>query len=217
MDNEILINKTVSFVKAQLQSAEGGHDWWHILRVWNNAKAIAAAEGGNLQVIELAALLHDIADSKFHQGDESLGPKVACEFLSSLGLNEKRINQVVFIIAHMSFKGGQEQPENKSLEFQIVQDADRLDAMGAIGIARTFNYGGFKNRELYNPEVPPNLNQSKEAYTNSKAPTINRFYEKLLLLKDLMNTQTGKQMALQRHQFMELYLNQFFAEWNGKR
>lgn len=217
MDNEILINKTVSFVKAQLQSAEGGHDWWHILRVWNNAKAIAAAEGGNLQVIELAALLHDIADSKFHQGDESLGPKVACEFLSSLGLNEKRINQVVFIIAHMSFKGGQEQPENKSLEFQIVQDADRLDAMGAIGIARTFNYGGFKNRELYNPEVPPNLNQSKEAYKNSKAPTINHFYEKLLLLKDLMNTQTGKQMALQRHQFMELYLNQFFAEWNGKR
>ena len=146
-----------------------------------------------------------------------MGPKVACEFLSSLGLNEKRINQVVFIIAHMSFKGGQEQPENKSLEFQIVQDADRLDAMGAIGIARTFNYGGFKNRELYNPEVPPNLNQSKEAYKNSKAPTINHFYEKLLLLKDLMNTQTGKQMALQRHQFMELYLNQFFAEWNGKR
>ncbi|MGD9994919.1 MAG: HD domain-containing protein [Salinivirgaceae bacterium] len=216
MDDESLINKTVSFVKAQLQSAEGGHDWWHILRVWNNAKAIAAAEGGNLLLIELAALLHDIADSKFHQGDESLGPKVAYEFLSSLGLNEKLINQVVYIMAHMSFKGGQQQPENKSLEFQIVQDADRLDAMGAIGIARTFNYGGFKNREMHNPEVPPNLNQSKEAYKKSKAPTINHFYEKLLLLKDLMNTQTGKKMAEQRHQFMELYLEQFFAEWNCK-
>ncbi|PKP09910.1 MAG: phosphohydrolase [Bacteroidetes bacterium HGW-Bacteroidetes-4] len=216
MDDERLINKTVSFVKAQLQSAEGGHDWWHILRVWNNAKTIGAVEGGNLLLIELAALLHDIADSKFHQGDESLGPKVAYEFLSSLGLNEKLISQVVYIIAHMSFKGGQEQPENKSLEFEIVQDADRLDAMGAIGIARTFNYGGFKNREMYNPEVLPNLNQSKEAYKNSKAPTINHFYEKLLLLKDLMNTQTGKKMAEQRHQFMELYLEQFFAEWNGK-
>lgn len=216
MEENIWINKTVTFVKDQLKSAEGGHDWWHILRVWNNAKAIAVVEGGSKQVIELAALLHDIADSKFHQGDESLGPKVASEFLSSLGLNEKLIDQVVYIIAHMSFKGGQEQPENKSLEFQIVQDADRLDAMGAIGIARTFNYGGFKNREMYNPKVPPNRNQSKEAYKNSQAPTINHFYEKLLLLKDLMNTQTGKQMAEQRHQFMELYLDQFFAEWNCK-
>ncbi len=214
MEENIRIKKTVTFVKDQLKYAEGGHDWWHILRVWNTAKTIAAVEGGNLLVIELAALLHDIADSKFHQGDESLGPKVATGFLKSLELDERLIQQVVFIIGHMSFKGGKEQPENKLLEFQVVQDADRIDAMGAIGIARTFNYGGFKNREIYNPEVPPNRNQSKEAYKKSKAPTINHFYEKLLLLKDLMNTQTGKKMAEQRHQFMELYLDQFFAEWN---
>ncbi|MGE4288884.1 MAG: HD domain-containing protein [Salinivirgaceae bacterium] len=214
MESELVIERTIAFVKQQLIEAEGGHDWWHIYRVWSNVKVIATVEGGNLLIIELAALLHDIADAKFHQGDEGIGPKIASEFLKSLELDEKLINQVVYIIAHMSFKGGQEQPENKSLEFQIVQDADRLDAMGAIGIARTFNYGGYKNREIYNPEIPPNLNQSKEAYKNSKAPTINHFYEKLLLLKDLMNTQTGKKMAAQRHQFMELYLEQFFAEWN---
>jgi uncharacterized protein len=214
MESELVIERTKAFVKEQLKEAEGGHDWWHIYRVWNNAKAIADVEGGNLLIIELAALLHDIADAKFHQGDESIGPKVASEFLMSLELDEKLINQVVYIIAHMSFKGGQEQPENKSLEYQVVQDADRLDAIGAIGIARTFNYGGYKNREIYNPEVTPNLNQSKETYKNSKAPTINHFYEKLLLLKDLMNTKTGKQMAEQRHQFMEVFLDQFFAEWN---
>lgn len=217
MEDSKYIIQTVDFVKTTLENAEGGHDWWHIYRVWNNAKALAKNEGGNRLIIELAALLHDIADSKFHGGDENIGPKKARTFLQSLDIPEENIEQITFIIAYMSFKGGHDQVDEKSLEFQIVQDADRLDAIGAIGIARTFNYGGFKNREIYNPDVPPEVGMSKEAYKNSSAPTINHFYEKLLLLKNLMNTQTGKELALQRHQFMEQYLEQFYAEWEGKK
>lgn len=217
MPQQKQIKKTIAFVKQQLQNAEGGHDWFHTLRVFNNANLIAEDENVDLFVVQLGALLHDIADSKFHNGDETIGPKIAREFLTSIGVADDVIEHVVNIIENISFKGGNEVQKFTSLELQVVQDADRLDAIGAIGIARTFNYGGFKNRTLYHPDIAPNLTMSKEEYKNSEAPTINHFYEKLLLLKDRMNTKTGKQIALQRHQFMELYLEQFFAEWHGER
>jgi uncharacterized protein len=215
MNKEELINKTVDFVKQTLENAEGGHDWWHIFRVWNNAKLIAAEESADLFIVELAALLHDIADSKFHKGDEELGSKLARTFLETQSVPEHIIDHVAHIISNISFKGGKSERTFSSLELDIVQDADRLDALGAIGIARAFNYGGFKNRMLYDPEIPPDLNMSKEQYKNSSAPTINHFYEKLLLLKDLMNTESGKKLAVKRHEFMEQYLTRFYAEWNG--
>ena len=207
-----LIDKTIEFVKTTLKNAEGGHDWWHIHRVWNNAKKIAETEQADLLVVELAALLHDIADSKFHNGDEEIGPKTAGDFLRSEQVDENIIEHVQQIIRHMSFKASLGNVGFHSAELAIVQDADRLDAIGAIGIARAFSYGGFKGREIYDPEVKPDLHMSKEAYKNSTAPTINHFYEKLLLLKDKMNTETGKKMAEQRHAFMESYLDQFYSE-----
>jgi uncharacterized protein len=212
MNNVTAINKTATFVQNTLKDAEGGHDWWHIYRVWNNAKLIAQTEQSNLLVVELAALLHDIADSKFHNGDEEIGPATAGTYLTSIGIDPEIILHVQQIIRYMSFKSSFDKPAFTSTELQIVQDADRLDAIGAVGIARAFNYGGFKGREIYNPEIEPDLNMSKEAYKNSTAPTINHFYEKLLLLKDKMNTPTGKQLALQRHIFMEDYLQQFYLE-----
>lgn len=210
------IEQTVSFVKQQLHNAEGGHDWWHIERVWKLAKTIALQEEVNLQVVELAAILHDIADSKFNNGDENIGPETAAAFLKQLEVDEVTANHVINIIKNISYKGGKTQGTFSSKELDVVQDADRLDAIGAIGIARTFNYGGFKNREIYNPTIPPNLDMTKEEYKNSVAPSINHFYEKLLLLKDLMNTETGKTIATQRHNFMQNYLEQFFKEWNGE-
>jgi len=210
-----VLENTKNFVKKQLENAESGHNWFHIERVYKNALLIAKEETCNLEVIQLAALLHDIADSKFHDGDESIGPKTARDFLSKENVSEATISHVVAIIENISFKGGNFEKNFSSKELEIVQDADRLDAIGAIGIARTFNYGGFKNREIYNPEIVPNLSLSKEAYKNSTAPTINHFYEKLLLLKDKMNTETGKKLAQKRHDFMELYLEQFYGEWNG--
>ena len=217
MTNENLINETIAFVKKELENAEGGHDWFHVERVYKNAALIANGENCDILIVQLGALLHDIADSKFYDGDETVGPKKARLFLESKNVPEKTIDHVVNIIENISFKGGNETKKFSSLELDIVQDADRLDAIGAIGIARTFNYGGFKNRAIYNPEIKPNLNMSKKEYKNSDAPTINHFYEKLLLLKDKMNTKTGKKIAYQRHQFMELYLNQFYAEWNGEK
>jgi len=210
------IEKTITYVKKQLANAEGGHDWWHIERVWKSAKKIAETENVNLLVIELGALLHDIADAKFHDGDEELGPQIAAVFMREINVDEETIQHVVQIIKHISFKGGKEAQTFTSPELNVVQDADRLDALGAIGIARTFNYGGFKNREIFNPNIPPNLTMTKEEYKKSDAPSINHFYEKLLLLKDLMNTETGKQLAIQRHVFMEQYLEQFYLEWNGE-
>jgi len=210
-----VIENTINFVKKQLENAESGHNWFHMERVYNNALLIAKEETCNLEVVQLAALLHDIADSKFHDGDETIGPKVASDFLTSENVSEETINHVVKIIENISFKGGNFEKKFTSKELEIVQDADRLDAIGAVGIARTFNYGGFKNREIYNPEIVPNLNMSKEEYKNSTAPTINHFYEKLLLLKDKMNTETGKNIAQQRHDFMETFLQQFYYEWNG--
>ena len=217
MTNQNIINDTIAFVKKELENAEGGHDWFHIERVYKNAELIANGENCDILIVQLGALLHDIADSKFHDGDETVGPKKARLFLESKNVSENTITHVVNIIENISFKGGHETKKFSSLELDIVQDADRLDAIGAIGIARTFNYGGFKNRAIYNPEIKPNLNMSKEEYKNSDAPTINHFYEKLLLLKDKMNTKTGKEIAAQRHDFMELFLNQFYAEWNGEK
>ncbi len=212
-----LINNTILFVKNQLSNAEGGHDWFHIERVYKNALLIAEEEKEcNLIVVKLAALLHDIADSKFHNGNESVGPKTARIFLKSQNVSEDIISHVIAIIENISFKGGNFENKFHSKELEIVQDADRLDAIGAIGIARTFNYGGFKNRPLYNPNIQPNLNMSKEEYKNSEAPTLNHFYEKLLLLKDKMNTETGKKIATKRHDFMVTFLSQFYAEWEGE-
>ncbi|MDO8993618.1 HD domain-containing protein [Daejeonella sp.] len=216
LNHDQLIAETVKFVKHTLEGAESGHDWWHIQRVWNNALQIIKTESAEQLTVELAALLHDIADSKFHDGDEEIGPKKAEDFLSSQQLPENLILHVQQIIRNMSFKASLGKVEFHSKELEIVQDADRLDAIGAIGIARAFTYGGFKNRELYNPEVPPALNMSKEEYKNSAAPTINHFYEKLLLLKDKMNTESGRKIAAERHLFMEQYLEQFYREWKGK-
>jgi len=216
MNKEEIISQTIDHVKQTLTNAEGGHDWWHIHRVWKTARHIAAAEKADELVVALGALLHDIADSKFHNGDETIGPRMAREWLQSLQVEEQVIAHVVNIITHISFKGGNHHQPFKSKELDIVQDADRLDAIGAIGIARAFSYGGFKNRLLHDPAVPANLNMTKEEYKNNNAPTINHFYEKLLLLKDRMNTETGRKMAQQRHEFMESYLKQFYGEWEGE-
>lgn len=218
MQKQEIIDKTVDFVQRTLSDAEGGHDWWHIYRVWKNAQHIAKEETSvDSLIVELGALLHDIADSKFHDGDEEIGPATARKFLSELKLNEDVVAHVENIVRHISFKGSLEDQKWTSPELKVVQDADRLDAIGAIGIARTFNYGGHKNRALYDPSIKPNLEMTKEEYKNNTAPTINHFYEKLLLLKDLMNTETGKKIAQQRHEYMEQYLEQFFAEWEGKQ
>ncbi len=211
-----IINNTILFVKNQLTHAEGGHDWFHIERVYKNALLIAEEEECDLTIVKLGALLHDIADSKFHGGDETIGPKTARTFLESQNVSEDIILHVIAIIENISFKGGNFEKKFNSKELEIVQDADRLDAIGAIGIARTFNYGGFKNRPLYNPHIQPNLNMSKEEYKNSESPTLNHFYEKLLLLKDKMNTETGKKIAQKRHDFMVTFLSQFYAEWDGQ-
>jgi len=217
MTKDLQIQATISFVKEQLEGAEGGHDWFHIERVYKNSKLIAKTENVDLFVVELGALLHDIADSKFHDGDETVGPKIATEFLKTIEVDDDTIQHVINIIENISYKGGNFKATFSSAELDVVQDADRLDAIGAIGIARTFNYGGFKNRALYNPEIAPNLKMTKAEYKASTAPTLNHFYEKLLLLKDKMNTETGKQIAEERHSYMEIFLDQFYAEWNGER
>ncbi|MFM2286647.1 MAG: hypothetical protein RLZZ543_2144 [Bacteroidota bacterium] len=212
-----LIPLTEQFVQNELKDAEAGHDWLHIQRVRANALEIAQHEKANLLIVELAALLHDVADAKFHQGDEEIGPRKAQEFLLSIGAEDAVIDEVLAIMKHISFKGGHNQGSYSSPEFFIVQDADRLDAIGAIGIARTFHYGGFRNNPIYHPDIQPKLNMTREEYKAGNNPTINHFYEKLLLLKDRMNTATGKKMAAQRHAFMEQFLSQFFLETEGKR
>lgn len=210
-----IINSTIHFVKTHLQYAEGGHDWWHIYRVWNLTRKILETQKADRLICELGALLHDIADHKFHDGDENKGSRIARDFLGKEKLDDNEIEKVVFIIENISFKAGMNEKIEKSPELKIVQDADRLDAMGAIGIARTFNYGGFKNRKIYDPDIEPKKYKSALEYKKSDSPTINHFYEKLLLLKDLMNTETGKKIAEARHQFMLEYLDRFFNEWEG--
>lgn len=209
-----LIENTVKFVKEKLEGAEAGHDWFHIERVWKLSKKIAETENCNQEVVELAALLHDIADPKFHNGDETLALKVSREFLEGQQASKEVIGQVLFIIKNISFKNRGDVPQDLPIELKIVQDADRVDAIGAIGVARTFNFGGFKNNPMYDPNVKPKLNMSKEEYKKSNGTTINHFYEKLLLLKDLMNTEKGKEIAAERHDFMLNFLDQFYKEWN---
>ena len=209
-----LIQNTIQLVKQKLEGTESGHDWFHIERVWKLSSYIQEREGGDQQVIELAALLHDIADPKFHNGDETLAAKIVNEFLTKQKLDNETIGKVIFIIENMSFKNRNDAPQNLPLELKIVQDADRLDAIGAIGIARTFNFGGYKNNLIYHPDIPPKINQTKEEYKKSNGTTINHFYEKLLLLKDLMNTNTAKDLATERHQLMLNFLDEFYKEWN---
>jgi len=216
--NDTLREKTICFVKETLKKAESGHDWWHVHRVWILAKRIAEKEKNiNMEVVELGALLHDIADSKFCDGNEDVGPAIARQFLENENVDTDTIEQVLNIIKHISFKNSFGEQTFYSDELDVVQDADRLDAIGAIGIARTFNYGGYRNRPIYDPDIQPEFKMTKSKYKNSSAPTINHFYEKLLLLKDQMNTETAKAMAEDRHQFMVRFLHEFFAEWNGKK
>jgi uncharacterized protein len=215
LDSPDIIDRITAIVKQKLVDAEAGHDWFHIERVHKMATKIAATEQDvDLQVVAYAALLHDIADSKFHDGDETIGPAISRQILEQLGVSEDEIDHTINIIENMSFKGGHTFSDFKSLELDIVRDADRLDAIGAIGVARAFNYGGYKGRKLYDPEMPPIMNMSKEAYKNNQGPTINHFYEKLLLLKDKMNTNEGKRIAEERHAFLELFLRQFMSEVN---
>ena len=209
-----LISCTIDFVKEKLHGAEAGHDWFHIERVWKLSKKIAETENCNLEVVELSALLHDIADPKFHGGNETLALKISQDFLENQNVSNTIMEQVLFIIQNISFKNRGEAPKDLPIELKIVQDADRLDAMGAIGIARTFNFGGFKNNLMYHPEIPPKLNMTKEEYKKNEGTTINHFYEKLLLLKDLMNTEKGKELAQERHDFMQKFLDEFYKEWN---
>jgi len=216
MNKKKVIQNTICFVKKTLERSEGGHDWFHVNRVYKNALLIAKNEKVDLFVVQLGALLHDIADAKFYDGDESIGPKKARDFLESQQVEETVISHIENIILFISYKSSFDHNRSfSSPELNVIQDADRLDAIGAIGIARCFNYGGFKNRSLYDPEIRPNLQMTKEEYKNSTAPSINHFYEKLLLLKDNMNTKTGKIIAQKRHSFMDEFLQQFLDEWEG--
>ncbi len=208
-----ILQNTRNFVKQTLENAEAGHDFWHILRVLKLSEKIAQSEGGDIFIIQLGALLHDIADSKFHNGDETIGPKIAREFLETQQVNNETIDHIVKIIENISFKNSFEGQKFTSKELEIIQDADRLDAIGAIGIARAFVYGGHKNNPIFNPDLKVNLNMSKEEYKKGDTSTINHFYEKLLKLRDMMNTGTGKQLAIKRHNFMEDFLKEFYEEW----
>ena len=209
-------DKTCHFVEQKLAGDSSGHDWWHIYRVWNLAKNIAAQEGANLLIVELSALLHDIADWKFHDGDDTKGSQMAEQFLLENEVAREVIDPVVEIVATISYKGAGVATPMQTLEGKVVQDADRLDAIGAMGIARTFAYGGHKNRLMYHPDEKPVMHQSFAQYKKNTGHTINHFYEKLLLLKDRMNTTSAKKMAAGRHKFMQSYLDQFYEEWDGK-
>lgn len=211
-----IIRKIADQVRKELRGIEAGHDWWHVYRVWQNARLIARTEKVDWEVVELAALLHDIADPKFYNGDEEAGPIKARKILVRFDVEEQKIDHIIEIIRSISFRNSFEDSKFHSIEKDVVQDADRLDAMGAIGISRAFNFGGYKNREIYDPDRKPVKYLSKDVYKNSDSPTINHFYEKLLLLRDLMNTKTGKKLAKGRHAFMEEFLARFLTEWRGE-
>lgn len=223
--NNELIQKVIEYVKETLKNAESGHDWFHIERVWKNSLTIANQQAEiektkgntvNFLIVQLGALLHDIADHKFHGGDDKIGAKVAKEFLSKLNVDETTVDAVCNIIEKISFKGSSSENQMDSIEGLIVQDADRLDAIGAIGVARAFSYGGYRNRQMYDPEEQPKLNMNWEEYKKNQGTTINHFYEKLLLIKDRMNTEAGRKIAEARHDYMANFLQQFYDEWNGK-
>lgn len=217
MDKQAIIRATADHIQELLSGEGSGHDWWHIKRVWNTAKHIAKEEKADLFITEMGALLHDIADHKFHDGDTTVGPKIAEEWMVSIRVEQEAIAHICQIIQHLSFKGAQVATPMKTMEGKVVQDADRLDAIGAIGIARAFAYGGYKGRELHNPDIKPELHSSFEAYRKTTGPSLNHFYEKLFLLKDRMNTNTGRKIAAERHTFMEAYVAQFLSEWDGEK
>lgn len=216
MEKKQIIKQTAEHIKDLMSGESSGHDWWHVYRVWNNAIFIGRQEKADMFVVELAALLHDVADWKFNNSDTSIGPRLAKEWLEKINVEENFIAQVYQIIENLSFKGSGEKNKIKTLEGMVVQDADRLDAIGAIGIARTFAYGGSRGREMYNPKIKPQKNQSFQQYKNKKSSSINHFYEKLLLLKERLNTKTAKKIAKKRHKFMKKFLEEFFQEWEGK-
>ncbi|MBN2669661.1 MAG: HD domain-containing protein [Bacteroidales bacterium] len=210
---QTIIEQCIAFVKLTLNRAESGHDWWHVYRVWQNSIVINKEEKEDSEIVEVAALLHDIADAKFHNGDETLGSKISYDFLIGTKMHSSKIDEVVKIVDNISFRGGFAKNIYQSMALNIVRDADKLDAIGAIGIARTFSYGGYKNRVMFDPKISPTEYKTASEYRKNENPTINHFYEKLLKLKDSMATETGKQLAKQRHQFMLSYLEQFFNEW----
>lgn len=216
MDKNAIIQETEKYVKQTLLGEGSGHDWWHIYRVWNLAKHICKTEKADTFVVELAALLHDISDWKFNGDDSETTKKTLKTWLESIGVDESIIQKVAEIVLTVSFKGLDVEKEMATTEGKIVRDADRLDAIGAVGIGRTFAYGGSKGREMYNPEKKTELNFVSEGYKKNATPTINHFYDKLLLLKDLMATKTAKKMAVGRHKFMEKFLARFYKEWEGK-
>jgi uncharacterized protein len=213
MDASEIVDRTAEYVRTQMADDATGHDWWHVWRVWQTAKRLAECEGADLFVVELAALLHDVADWKLHDGDLSAGPRAAREWLQRLEVDESVIAHVCEVVGGISFKGAGVATPMATIEGQCVQDADRLDAIGAVGVARCFAFGGAKNRLIFDPEAPPELHASFEDYRKKSGPSINHFYEKLLLLKDRMQTDSGRVLAAERHQFLETYLTQFFAEW----
>ena len=215
MNKTDIIKETENYVRNKLEGEGTGHDWWHIHRVRNVAVKLGEEEHADLFVVNLAALLHDIADHKFYGGDEEIGPATARHWLERLQVEDPVINHVCDIIRDISFKGAQVETPMKTIEGKVVQDADRLDALGAIGIARAFAYGGYKKRPLYDPDMKPEMHDSFESYKKSKGSTLNHFYEKLFLLKDRMNTKSGRELALKRHRFMEQFVEQFLADWRG--
>jgi len=214
---ERIIERISEKVRKDLENEGSGHDWWHVYRVWKMAKFIAAKESADQFIVELAALLHDIADWKFYGGDDNVGARAARKLLSKQSVHKEIIDHVCEIIRTAPFKGAGVKTKMRTLEGKVVQDADRLDAIGAIGIARAFAYGGYKNQTIYDPNEKPILHRSKKEYLGSRSSTINHFFEKLLLLKDRMNTKTAKKISKDRHEFMEKYLDRFFNEWEGKR
>ncbi|MDF0725745.1 HD domain-containing protein [Cytobacillus sp. S13-E01] len=215
MDRHDMIENTEFFVRNILQNDSSGHDWWHIFRVRNMAVELARKEDAKLLIVELAALLHDVADEKLNS-DEQAGINKVIQWLKKLNLNENDSNHIIEIIKTMSFKGGHGEPMT-TLEGKIVQDADRLDAIGAVGIARTFAYAGSRLDLIYDPSIPVRRSLTKAEYRNGTSTAINHFYEKLLKLSELMNTKSAKEIAMERHRFMEAYLDQFYKEWNGTK
>lgn len=214
-DQQEIIQKTAEYVRQTLEGESSGHDWWHAYRVWKLAQKIGALEGADSFVVELAALLHDIADWKFHDGDETVGPKTAAVWLEGLSVSKNVIDHVCDIIQTVSFKGAGVVTPMKTLEGKVVQDADRLDAIGALGIARCFAYGGSKGRSMYDPEQKVELHQTAQSYKKSNSPSLNHFYEKLFLIKDRINTKTARSIAQERHEYMKNFVDTFLAEWNG--
>lgn len=213
---EEIVRRTSDDIRHRFSEEGSGHDWWHIDRVRRMALHIARGEGADLFIVELAALLHDIADWKFHDGDLNAGPAAARAWLTECGADPDAVDHIAEIIARLSFKGAGVDTAMPTLEGRVVQDADRLDALGAIGIARTFAYGGHAGRLIYDPAIPPVLHTSAEAYRSSTAPSLNHFYEKLLLLRDRMHTPTARAIADERHAFLETFLTQFHREWNSE-